>query len=157
MGSFDPTDLVQTRDVLGREFECSEPENVLELLERADANDRDDPLPALAYPRDRHLRRGRAELVGDSVDLVRDLEVALGETHLVPLGAHGVGWRVGGAARVLSAEDAAAHRRPRGDREAKSLRDRQELALPRALDQAVLELQGHKGAPAAQRRQRVRL
>jgi hypothetical protein len=58
------------------ESSTSSAEDVLELLDPADTNDRNDALAALPYPGDSHLSRRRIELDGDPIDLARDLEIS---------------------------------------------------------------------------------
>jgi hypothetical protein len=60
-----------------RELQIEAAEQLLELFESADAEDRDDPPATLANPGDRNLRRGRPELVGDPVHLSSGLQVSL--------------------------------------------------------------------------------
>jgi hypothetical protein len=56
----DPAHLVQAGHVLGRQPHLQAAQGVLELLQHARAQDRDDPPVALAQPGDGHLGRGRA-------------------------------------------------------------------------------------------------
>jgi hypothetical protein len=108
----DSAHLVQAGQLCGRQLQLQGAEGVLELLGLTDPQDRDDP-PG-ADPGHGHLGRGRAEAVGDPVDLTGDGQVALGEAGLVGGGPAAVVGERRGAGGVLAGEDAGAQ--PQTDR-----------------------------------------
>src|SRR4051794_4556787 len=91
---------IEPRHRLGGELHCERAEVVLELHQVAGADDREHGVRPRHRPRDRDLRRARADLVGDRLHLTRDGEVALAD---VGAGVARPGRRVGPA--VLAGED----------------------------------------------------
>ena len=68
----DRADLVQPSERLGRQLDVEAADNVVQLLDGADADDRDDPVSTCSHPGDRHLGRCRTQAVGDAVHLAGD-------------------------------------------------------------------------------------
>ena len=156
----DPAHLVQPAQVLllQGELQAGQVFPGLRLGTRAD--DGDDLSALLPRPVQRHLRGAAADLRGHVGHGRRDLQRALAGTRRVGVDdvAHGAGRGVGVRRRViLAAQDPAPDHAPGGHRQAQRTGHRQQLALHRALDQAVLDLQAHEARPAAQVGQHVGL
>ena len=140
----------------GVSFTSSAPTLSSSCSHRARADDRRRHARPTLDPRERDARHGRAQLLRDPLHDVEQIERAVIE---VVRDARAAPRLVLALVRalVLAAERAAPERTPRRDAEAELLRHRDELALDRALEERILDLQRDERRPSAESRHRLRL
>src|SRR5712692_2041382 len=147
---------VEPGRLLGAERDVERLEVVVQLRQRARAEDRRcHPRPAL-HPGQRHASDGRVELPGDTLQLVNDgvgLVVKEARGPHAAVGLHAA--RV--LTRVLAAQDAALEWRPRRHPEAEFPSHRHQLTFDGAFEQRILDLKSDEGRPAAELGDQLRL
>ncbi len=137
--------------MLGRQVQAGGAEIVVELLDRASAEDHRRDSRTVDQPGQSHLGHGRVVLAGHGADGVDDVPGALDAAAPVvgldaTVGILAEPGRAGGrlGARVLAGQPATAERRPRQQAEPGGLCGRNDLPLDLANQQVVLRLQGHR-------------
>jgi hypothetical protein len=129
-------------------------QRLVELCGSAGSDDRDWASRLGAEPGQGHGRGGDVELVGNADYLVRDREVALGESVIVERQTSGLG-AVASCRPVLAAEQPASQWPPCKCAESEVLAHREQLALGRAFGEVVLDLDRREAGSAGRLCQRV--
>src|ERR1700722_7125919 len=153
----DGAGFVEGLHLVGREGDVSAGDVVLELGEFAGADDGDYRDGAVAQPCEGDLRQAFADLIGDGFQCFDDAVGALliGQEVLHHRVAHAavVSSRI--FAVIFAAENSAGEGRPGGDADVERFRHGDEFAFDGAFDQAVFDLHGDEGGPAAQGRELI--